>query len=163
MRDDISSNEVFKDIADFPRYQVSNLGRVKSLVHKKERILKTGLNGRGYLQVKLYKNGKKNTIKIHSLVAKTFIGESNGLDVDHIDEIKTNNKLENLFDGEIEFDGEKYDAKEVISVKALPETSIVDEDFGTEVYITIPEGAIEYKFIIQDVIDLTEIKRFCLA
>ncbi len=74
-----------------------------------------------------------------------------------IDVVLTNKKLSKLFDGEIELDGEKYDAKEVILIQAIPETSLFDEDFGTEPYITIPEGAIEYQFNIEDPIDLSEI------
>ncbi len=69
----------------------------------------------------------------------------------------TNKKLSKLFDGEIELDGDKYDAKEVILIQAIPETSIFDEDFGINPYIVIPEGAIEYQFNIEDPIDLSEI------
>ncbi len=97
MDNDISSSEeVFKTIAGYPRYQVSNFGRVKSLAYNKERILKHGINSRGYPTLSLFINSKSHSITVHKLVSRTFIGEPNGLDVDHIDEDKTNNNLSNL-------------------------------------------------------------------
>ncbi|KKK98693.1 hypothetical protein LCGC14_2640190, partial [marine sediment metagenome] len=57
----------------------------------------------------------------------------------------TDTKLSKLLDGEIDFDGEAYDAEEVISLQAVIKTSIDDEDFGTNPYLTIAEGAIVYK------------------
>ena len=74
-----------------------------------------------------------------------------------INVVLTDTKLSKLFDGEIDFDGEKYDAEEVILFQATPETSIFDEDFGTDPYVTIPEGAVEYRFVIKDSIDLSDI------
>ena len=62
---DIQMEEIWKDIYftengvewDYRGlYQVSNLGRVKSYKHTKERLLKPRLTGRGYYQVDLYKN-----------------------------------------------------------------------------------------------------------
>ena len=68
--------EVFKDITGFEGlYQVSNLGRVKSLNYGrtgKEKILSPG-NNWGYQMVSLYKNGIRKQFKIHRLVAETFI------------------------------------------------------------------------------------------
>ncbi len=74
-----------------------------------------------------------------------------------IDIVLTNKKLVKLFDGEVSFNGDKYDAKEVITIQATPETSIFDEDFGTEPRIIFEERTVEYKFIIEDPIDLSEI------
>lgn len=94
--------EIFKDIPGYEgSYQVSNLGRVKSLsrvVKKgtlKERILKSSPDRQGYLRVNLYKKGNKKTEKIHILMAIVFKGHLQsgyeGLIVDHIDNIKINN------------------------------------------------------------------------
>ncbi len=86
-------------------YQVSNLGRVKSLSRLrtnggwiKERILKAGV-AKGYKIVVLFKGGKRKCIKVHKLVAMTFLKHKPcGLKevVDHIDNDKLNNRLDNL-------------------------------------------------------------------
>ncbi|MBP3931432.1 MAG: NUMOD4 motif-containing HNH endonuclease [Peptostreptococcaceae bacterium] len=94
--------EVWKDIEGYEgKYQVSNLGRVKSLrdSHGKYReLIMTGRNeGHGYLKVSLYKNGKSKGIKIHRLVAITFIpNPKNKTDINHINGIKSDNRVENL-------------------------------------------------------------------
>ena len=81
-------------------YQVSNLGRVKSLGNdktKKEKILKFGKNKNGYLIVVLCKNGKRKNSKVHRLVATAFIDNpSNFTMINHKDEDKTNNIVDNL-------------------------------------------------------------------
>lgn len=88
--------ETWKPIADYVGlYEVSNKGRVRNL--KTGRILKPGNNGRGYLFVGLYKNGAVKYHYLHRLVALTFIPNPNKLpEVNHKDEIRTNNKLDNL-------------------------------------------------------------------
>lgn len=100
--------EIWKDIKDYEGlYQVSNLGRVKSLsriaklrnVVRKvpERLLKPTIGGRGYLYVGLGKEGKTNRIAVHILVAKTFIENTLNLPfINHKDEDKTNNCVDNL-------------------------------------------------------------------
>lgn len=86
--------EKFKTIAipGLEKYQVSNLGRIKSFVRKKTKILKPGKCERGYYRFKL--NGKN--FLLHRLVMITFRGQRIGLEVDHIDGDKSNNKLSNL-------------------------------------------------------------------
>ena len=93
--------EIWRDIEGYEGlYQVSNLGKVKSLNYKctkKEKILKPFSNRDGYLRVKLCKEGKRRSYLVHRLVAQAFI--SNPEDkpqVNHKDEDKTNNKVENL-------------------------------------------------------------------
>ena len=94
--------EEWKDIKNYEGlYQVSNWGRVKSLGNGKNykygRILKQSKNGRGYLFVSLCKSGKKKNYTIHRLVAETFIPNPDNLpQVNHKDENKNNNKVENL-------------------------------------------------------------------
>ena len=78
-------------------YEVSDLGRVRSLKHGKEKILKPGNNGRGYLFVVLCKDGKYKNTKVHRLVAEAFIPNPLHLEtVNHKDEYKTNNSASNL-------------------------------------------------------------------
>lgn len=104
-----SKEEIWKDIKEYEGlYQVSSKGRVKSLErdiiykngvkrHKKEKILKAQLNQFGYLRVDLYNKGKRNHLRIHRLVAEAFIpNPENKPEVNHKDEIKTNNCVENL-------------------------------------------------------------------
>ena len=81
-------------------YQVSNLGRVKSLNYRKsnqEQILKQDTNKKGYQQVQLYKDRKPKTFRVHRLVANAFIPNPNNLpQVNHKDEVKANNHVSNL-------------------------------------------------------------------
>ena len=88
--------EVWKDIEDYEGfYQVSNFGRVKRVTTG--RILKSNMNSKGYLTVGLCKNSIKSNKRIHRLVAEAFIpNPENKPEVNHIDENKTNNSLDNL-------------------------------------------------------------------
>lgn len=93
--------EIFKDIKGYEGlYQVSNLGRVKSLNYRhtgKERILKLEKLNTGYLQVGLSKEGKLKKCKVHRLVASAFIENPNNFkQVNHKNEDKTDNCLRNL-------------------------------------------------------------------
>ena len=90
--------EIWKDIEGYEGlYQVSNLGRVKSLKSNKEKILKSNSNGHNYLRLLLCKNNKKKSLLVHRLVAKAFIPNIDNLpEVNHKDEDKTNNCADNL-------------------------------------------------------------------
>jgi hypothetical protein len=88
-------------------YEVSDLGRVKSLGRrckskngseqlKKPKILIQEITVFGYCRVRLFdKYGKAKHYPVHRLVASAFIGESD-LQVNHINEIKTDNRVSNL-------------------------------------------------------------------
>ena len=103
----MKSNEIWKPIKDFEGlYEVSNLGRVKSLsrlkhpncgrYYLKEKILKIWKNPNGYYATCLSKNGN-HTKTIHRLVAETFIPNQNNYPcVNHKDEDKSNNCVDNL-------------------------------------------------------------------
>lgn len=89
--------EIWKIINGFDDYMASNFGRVKSLKKGKERILKPRKDSGGYLQVDLYKDGKHHWTLVHRLVAELFLSNPNNLpQVNHINEDKTDNRLENL-------------------------------------------------------------------
>lgn len=104
--------EIWENIKGYEGfYEASNLGNIKSLERKvwtvrnkcfsilKEKILKQTLDKVGYLTVNLHKNGKSKAIRVHLLVWDAF-GDSprNGreLQVDHIDNNKIHNSIENL-------------------------------------------------------------------
>lgn len=88
----------WKDVPEYEGlYQINILGEVKSL--KKNIILKQRICPGGYYMVDLYKNGKRKTIRIHQLLGIVFLGHIPNkyeLVIDHIDNNKLNNSLENL-------------------------------------------------------------------
>ena len=98
--------EIFKDIEGYEGlYAVSNWGRVKSLERidslgrvVKEKILRPGKYGRGYLHVCLFKGGECKMYTVHRLVLSTFnpVANMENLDCNHRDEDKENNNLSNL-------------------------------------------------------------------
>lgn len=99
----MNENEIIEEwrpIEGYENYQVSNYGRVKSLGNdktRKEKILKQGKKKDGYLQVNLYKEGKMKPFLVHRLVATAFLDNPSNLHcVNHKDEDKTNNCVENL-------------------------------------------------------------------
>lgn len=109
--------EIWKDIPGYENlYQVSNLGRIKSLNYQNKgisKILKQAKDYDGYCLVSLSKNGKHITKKVHRLVAETFLGNS-ALQVNHKDENKNNNTLNNL-----EFCTPKYNTRYSVAKKVL--------------------------------------------
>lgn len=103
-------NEIWKDVQGFEgRYQVSNMGRVRSLDrtiidkagrahHTRGMILKDSLNDHGYYRASLSDGHRHYThYEVHRLVALHFVpGYKEGLVVNHKNEIKTDNRAENL-------------------------------------------------------------------
>jgi hypothetical protein len=92
--------EIWRDVVGYEGlYQVSNLGRVKSLNYKqtgKEGILKQTLR-KGYFYVVLCKDSIHKKYSTHRLVVEAFLGKiSKGHVVNHINENKLDNRVENL-------------------------------------------------------------------
>ena len=102
------NEEIWKDIEGYEGiYQISNYGRVKSLerwvkIGDNKRIIKSGIrtikiNNSGYNIISLFKDGKEKTCLIHRLVAEAFIPNPENLpEINHKDENKTNNRVDNL-------------------------------------------------------------------
>ena len=102
--------EIWKEVKGYIDYEVSNLGRVKSLartIHRtngttqtyKQRILKPCVDSCGYLSVNISKNLKMKNKKVHQLVAIAFLNHKPcgfKLVIDHIDNNPLNNDLGNL-------------------------------------------------------------------
>jgi len=101
--------EIWKDIEGYKGfYQVSSLGRIKSLAREKilyhggiyntkEEMLTLCLTKKGYLRTYLYQNGKRETFSVHRLVLKTFVDNPfSKPEVNHKNGKKDDNRLENL-------------------------------------------------------------------
>ena len=93
--------ELWKDIKGYEGlYKVSNLGEIKAInkfYRHTEKILKQATRKDGYKQIGLFKNGKGKNFYVHRLVAQAFIPNPNNLpQVNHKDENKTNNCIDNL-------------------------------------------------------------------
>ena len=85
-----------KDVIGYENiYGVTSCGRVYS--YKRQKFLTPGVNNKGYLIVCLCKDGQRKTYKIHRLVAEAYLPNPDNLpQVDHIDNDKTHNYLNNL-------------------------------------------------------------------
>lgn len=99
--------EIWKDIEDYPIYEVSNIGRIRSIDRIvncskgkrtfKGRILSIRKDKKGYCTVNLYKNGRGVPQYVHRLVANAFIPNPNNSPViNHKDENPLNNCIDNL-------------------------------------------------------------------
>lgn len=101
--------EIWKDVIGYEGlYQVSGSGRVKRLRCEKphwvggvsiwpEILLTSNLGARGYITIGLTKDKKSKTIPIHRIIAQAFISNPRNLPcVNHLNGIKTDNRIENL-------------------------------------------------------------------
>lgn len=136
--------EIWKDVPGFESiYQVSDIGRVKSLSRKdslgrnvREKILKCPKNNSGYKTVSLHdkKNNKKEFISIHRLVADVFLcNEENLPCVNHKDNDKENNSVSNLewcsYDYNNTYNGCDARAKDTMTKK-----------YGKPIYVIFADG-----------------------
>ena len=103
--------EIWKPLLNWPGYEVSNLGRVRSfkkrsgscgewtIAERPQRVLKPSLsrgNG-GYRQVRLSRDGRVRTCRVSSLVLRAFVGpRPDGMEVCHNDCNPVNDRLDNL-------------------------------------------------------------------
>lgn len=89
------NSKEYISISGFENYSISKKGIV--INNKTNRIMKQRSDKYGYQVIKLYREKKQYTLKIHRLVAEAFLEKIDGKNiVDHIDEDKTNNNVDNL-------------------------------------------------------------------
>ena len=101
--------EVWRIVKGYEAYMVSNYGRIKTCDHVQlsrnrkayricsGQIIRQSTNGYGYLKVRLYGKSGKRCFNVHRLVAEAFVkGYAPGLVVNHLNEIKTDNRAINL-------------------------------------------------------------------
>jgi hypothetical protein len=93
--------EIWKDIKDYEGiYQASNFGNLRSLNYKRSgkiQVLKPALDNKGYLRTALMKSGVLKTVKVHRVIAQTFIENLNNKpQVNHINGVKNDNTIVNL-------------------------------------------------------------------
>ena len=100
-RGDFVVGEEWRPVVGWPSYEVSDLGRVRRVgggpAARRGRVLAQHVDGRGYTSAALCFRGISRLRLIHRLVAEAFIGPiADGMQVDHIDSDKTNNRVGNL-------------------------------------------------------------------
>jgi hypothetical protein len=95
-------------------YEVSNYGRVRSYKRKEPAILKGHFDPAGYINHMLADTtGKHVNVRAHTLVIQTFLGyPEDGMVVCHYDDVKTNNRLDNL-----RYDTRKANWKDIVRNK----------------------------------------------
>ena len=103
----MEEKELWKQIKEYPNYEVSSLGRIKSKKREvirsngrnymiKEKILNQDIS-KGYCRVSFFVDGKIKHCLVHRLVAEAFIPNTNNLlEINHKDENKLNNCVNNL-------------------------------------------------------------------
>lgn len=86
--------ETWKPLKNFPSYNVSSEGRIMNI--KTQRILIPVEDPQGRCTVCLRKNNRQYTVKVHKVIAETFLGEYPGLDVRHKNGDQSDNRVDNL-------------------------------------------------------------------
>lgn len=91
-------NQIWKQIPDFPDYEISHLGNIRSNKFGKQHILSPRPDKDGYWRVNISNKDKiRKTKYIHTLIMETFVGpRPNGTVIDHINQDKQDNRVENL-------------------------------------------------------------------
>lgn len=97
----LENTERWKDIPGYEGfYQVSDTGRVRRVIAYKQHpaygLLRLCYDESGYQQLHLYFTGKRRRMSVHCLVMRAFVGEQGKQDINHINGIKDDNRLENL-------------------------------------------------------------------
>lgn len=100
-------NEEWRELTDYPGYEVSSLGRVRRkdktyrLSNGKTRLLKGKIisqqkDREGYVRATLRKGNERKQVMVQRLVASAFLGDGNGREINHINFLRCDNRVENL-------------------------------------------------------------------
>ncbi len=93
----IQPKDIYKIIPDYPDYGADSVGNIYSLKYNKLRVLKPHKSKLGYMFVSVCKDNVTYNRLVHRLVVMAHTGEITGnLQVNHINGVKTDNRLENL-------------------------------------------------------------------
>lgn len=158
--------EVWKEIKDYPGYEVSNLGRVRSkrechrnLIFDGYRLLKLQKTYKGYYKAFLYNENGRKGIFVHRLVMNAFVPNPDNLPmINHRDECKTNNTIiideqGNVIDGNLEWCDNSYNMRyNGCSEKRAQKTMVKVDQYSLEgeyikTYNSIREAAKDNKII----------------
>lgn len=89
--------ERWKTIPEFPRYEISTRGRVRSCGRWGETVYMKLYDSHGYLRARFSVRGVKTFRQVHRLVLEVFVGpRPDGYQCDHINGVRDDNRLENL-------------------------------------------------------------------
>lgn len=86
--------EIWKPLKNFPSYNGSSEGRIMNIRTRK--IMKTSVDGRGYVKVCLRKNNQQYTVRVARVLAETFLGEHPGMDVAYKNRDRSDVSIDNL-------------------------------------------------------------------
>lgn len=140
------TEEIWRPVVGYEGlYEVSSYGRVRSLDRYvnnnsfwKGRILKLSDDGRGYLRAHLCLNNKIKNFLVHRLVAQAFIpNPDNFPQVNHIDEDKSNNCVDNLEWCSIEYNnnyGSRMDKARYTRLRNGTYTGLSKEEYNKKWY-----------------------------
>lgn len=122
-------------------YEASNTGKVASLNYNgtgARRELKPIKKHHGYMVVRLYRKGEWKAIRLHRVIAKTFIPNAGNLpEINHIDEDPSNNAVSNL-----EWCTHKYNSTYGGHNKRISE-ALTNGKLSKAVVATLPDGTVE--------------------
>jgi hypothetical protein len=115
--------EQWREITGFAGYSISDQGRVRN--DQSGRVLRPDTTRDGYLRADLWQQGQRTHCLVARLVVQEFIAPiPEGMEVDHIDRNRTNNRVENLTivsRGENNRNKSRYNGRDVDYVDELPE------------------------------------------
>lgn len=137
----IEITDRWKPVPGFEKYEVSDTGKVRSLMFREPRELRPYTHPTGHQEVKLRRDGKSVGIRVHVLVALAFIGcRPKGLNVCHNNGNASDNRLQNL-----RYDTQKSNIQDSVAQRTHRNSRkthcIRNHEFNKENTIINPDGS----------------------